>query len=155
MARTFRTPFSLFAAHLQFDSSMLALLTRCVVLIGSFAIYLQPCASLVLPGESSSFASVSANSAIPSPTGLFANDTVTWIAPKCVGNPDWMGGGIIGYDCRHLVTRFYSAILPQFDRMYEFVAAESHSIAPPDALILPLKYAYRELTGIRRCRKIS
>jgi len=145
----------LFAATSQLDSSMLAFFTRYVVYLGIFATYHQSCASLVLPGESSSLASVSVNSSGPSPTGLYTNDTVIWVAPKCVGNQDWMGSGIVEYDCRILVNQVYSAILPQFEHVYNFVAAESHSIAPPNALRLPRKYVHGELADFQRCSNIS
>lgn len=123
---------------------MLTFFKKCVVLLSIFVINLRPCTSLVLPGGSSSLPSVSVISSIPSLTGLSTNDTVTWNTPKCVGNPDWMGGGIVEYDCRILVNRVYSAILPQFERIYNFVEAESHSIAPPNALRLPRKYVHGE-----------
>lgn len=123
---------------------MLDFVTRCGVLLGLFAIYLRSCASLVLPGESSSIASVSVNSSISTLTGLSTNDTVARNAPKCVGNQDWMGGGISESDCRLVVNAFYTAIRPQFERAVTFVAADSHSIAPPDAQRLPRKYVYGE-----------
>jgi len=137
--------------NLAIRYSMLTFFTKCVVLLRIFAINLQPCTSLMLPGESSSLSSVSVNSSIPSSTGLSTNDTVTWNSPKCVGNQDWMGGGIVESDCWILVNRVYSAILPQFERMYNFVAAESHSIAPPNALRLPRKYIYGEWLVFPRC----
>lgn len=123
---------------------MLALFARCVVFFGVFAIYLRSCASLVLPGGSTSIASVSVNSSISTLTGLSTNDTVAWNAPKCVSNQEWMGGGISESDCRLVVHAFYTAIRPQFERAVTFVAADSHSIAPPDAQRLPRKYIYGE-----------
>lgn len=141
LTRTSRILFAV-CCNLAVRHSMLAFFKRCVAFLGLFAIYLRSCTSLVISGESSSVASVSVNTSIQTRTGPSTNGTVTWNAPSCVGNHDWMGRGIIESDCRRLVNAFYSTMGSRFDRFYNFVEAESHSIAPRDAERLPRKYVY-------------
>lgn len=125
------------AATHEPSALMLFFFAKPVILLSTIILYLQPCLSLQLPSDSWNSATTSAT---PNATRPFANDTEAFIAPKCVRDPDWMGDGIMEFECRRLVNRFYSAILPTADRSYVFVAAESHSIAPPSAVRLPRKY---------------